>query len=536
MNGASGEGLPREAGVVSEGRPANGGDRGSRSRGESVVELVNVSKSFGGVRALLGVDFAAERGRVEALLGENGAGKSTLIKVMTGLVRPDEGYLVVEGTEYGELTPRQARDLGISVVTQELSLFPDLSVAANALIGREPRGRFGMIDYHLMNRMAAEAVGRLGVGLDPEQPMRELGFADRQLVEIAKALAGDPRVLVLDEPTSGLREAEVERLFGVVRGLAAAGTSVVFIGHRMSEVLEIADSITVLKDGSVVGRVPRTAAEPGNLVRLMVGREIEDRYPPKLAPSERSRLRAERPALEARGFAVPNSPVEGLDLDLWAGEVCGLAGLRGQGQTQLLEGLFGVRPSAGSLRVGDARGPFGHPARAIDAGMALVPEDRKNEGLVLGMSVRENITLPSVDRFARVAVVRQSAERERAGRIVGELDVRPRDPETPADGLSGGNQQKVSLGKWLLRSPRVLLLADPTRGVDVATKQEMFGLVRRLADEGMCVLYLSTEMTEIIGLCDRALVMFEGSISAELEGDDVTEDRLAAASLGEVDA
>lgn len=499
---------------------------------DAVVELSHVSKSFGSVRALRDVDFTVGTGKVEALVGENGAGKSTLIKILTGVTRPDSGRILVGGREYDDLTPNQAHELGIAAVAQELSLFPNLTVAANVLINRQPRNRLGLIDYGSLNQEASELISQLGIELDPEQPVRELGFAERQLIEVAKALAIDPKVLILDEPTSGLRAAEVEQLFNVVRRLQERGRSIVFIGHRMREIFEISDRITVLKDGERVGRLGREEVNPDTLVRLMVGREVENLFPAKLSREDRERLHQERPLLEARDFAVPDTAISGVDLALWAGEVCGLAGLQGQGQTEMLEGLFGVRPSGGALRVGETRGPFKDPAAAIAAQLALVPEDRKSEGLILDFSVRENISLPSLDRLSRIIVVDREQEESEARRHIDALGVHPPRSDTPAGGLSGGNQQKVALGKWLATSPRVLLLADPTRGVDIGAKEEMYKLVRNLAKEGLSILYLSTELTELVELCDRVLVMFEGSIVAEFEGDEISEERVAEASVG----
>ena len=512
--------LPRPGGVSSD---------------EPVVKLNRVSKSYGRIQALKDVDFAVDAGRVEALLGENGAGKSTMIRIMTGVVPPDSGQIIVAGQEYNDLTPHQANELGIGAVTQELSLFPDLAVASNVLIGREPRNRLGLIDYHSLNRKASELVSRLGIELDPEQPVRDLGFAERQLVEVAKALALDPKVLILDEPTSGLRSVEVERLFDVIRWLREQGRSIVFISHRLNEVFEIADRITVLKDGENAGQIGRDEAVPGEVVRLMVGRAVESRFPPKLSQEERRQLRNDPPLLEARDFTVPDSAISGVHLALWAGEVCGLAGLQGQGQTQLMEGLFGIRASEGSLRVGGSNGPFRDADEAISAQLALVPEDRKSEGLILDLSIRKNLSLASLDRLAKATIVDRTREESEARRQVEALDIHPARTDVTVNDLSGGNQQKVALGKWLMVSPRVLLLADPTRGVDIGTKQEIYRLVRDLTREGMAVFYLSTELTELVELCDRVLVMFEGHIVAELEGDEVTEERITDASVGRGD-
>jgi ribose transport system ATP-binding protein len=498
----------------------------------SVVRLNHVSKSFGSVRAVHDVDFSVDAGNVEVLLGENGAGKSTLIRIMTGVLRPDSGQIVVAGTKYDELTPRQAKELGIATVAQELSLLPDLTVASNVLIGREPRNRLGLISYKGLRRRSSDLLSELEVELDPEVPVRELRFAERQLVEVAKALASDPRVLILDEPTSGLRSAEVQHLFDVIRRLRERDRSVVFITHRLDEVLEIGDRITILKDGQKVSQLERTEADPDQLVQLMVGREVGSRFPQKPTADERRQLRQDAPLLEARSFAVPDTAVSDVDFALWPGEVCGLAGLQGQGQTELMEGLFGARPSMGYLRVRDAEGPFEKPASAISAQLALVPEDRKSEGLILDFLVRHNLSLAALDRFARATVVDRVREESRARQQIDALDIQPPRTDVVTNNLSGGNQQKVALGKWLMASPRVLLLADPTRGVDVGTKQEMYKLVRKLASEGLAILYLSTELTELVGLCDRVLVMFDGRIVAELEGDEINEERIANASVG----
>ena len=498
----------------------------------TVVELRHISKFYGSVRALHDVDFTVGTGRVEALVGENGAGKSTLTKILTGIIRPDSGHIIVDGREYNDITPHQAHELGIAAVAQELSLFPNLTVGANVLINREPRNRLGLIDYGSLNQKASTLISQLGIELDPERPVRELGFAERQLIEVAKALAIDPKVLILDEPTSGLRGAEVEQLFDVVRRLQEQGRSIVFIGHRIAEIFEMADRITVLKDGERVGRLDRDEADSDTVIRLMVGREVESLFPSKLTREEREQLHKERPLLEARDFAVVDAPVSDIDLALWPGEVCGLAGLQGQGQTELLEGLFGVRSSEGTLRVGETHGPFKEPAAAISAQLALVPEDRKSEGLILDFSVQKNITLASLNRLSHTMIVDRKQEEREARRQIDALDVQPPRLHTPASGLSGGNQQKVALGKWLSLSPRVLLLADPTRGVDVGAKQEIYRLVRNLASEGLAILYLSTELTELVALCDRILVMFEGRIVAEFEGDEASEERIAEASVG----
>jgi ABC-type sugar transport system ATPase subunit len=493
------------------------------------VRLCGISKRFGFTAALTGVDLTIHSGEVLALLGENGAGKSTLVKILTGVIAPDTGSIELDGVEHSALTPRRAEELGIARVAQELSLFPEMDVAANVLIGREPR-RFGLVDRRALRRRTSELLELLGVHLDPRLTVRRLSLAERQLVEIAKAMARTPRILVLDEPTSGLREHEVERLFAVIAGLRARGCAVVFISHRLDEVFAIADRITVLKDGRTSGEVARADAVRDDIVRMMVGREVDSQFPPRAA--RLGAAEATEPALRAVEFGVPGTAVSGIELTLYPGEVCGLAGLQGQGQTILLEGLFGLRRATGRLDVGRHRGPFRHPGLAVAAGLALVPEDRKLEGGHLDFTVRANVTLPVLDRFTRGTVIQRRLERARARAATASLGVRPADPEQPLANLSGGNQQKVILARWLGANPTVLLLADPTRGVDIATKQEIYRIIRAEADKGVAVLILSTELTELLGLCDRVLVMVDGTIAAEFGSEDLTEEMVMRVAAG----
>ena len=494
------------------------------------AHLRGISKRFGFTAALVGVDLTIRAGEVLALLGENGAGKSTLVKVLTGVIAPDAGTIELDGVGHGALTPRRAEELGIARVAQELSLFPEMDVASNVLIGREPR-RFGLIDRAQLRSRTTGLLALLGVPLDPRLTVRRLSLAERQLVEIAKAMARTPRILVLDEPTSGLREHEVERLFAVIGRLREQGCAVVFISHRMEEVFAIADRIAVLKDGRNSGEVDRAAAVRDDIVRMMVGREVESQFPAR-SPAVDRVAAGVQPALRAVDFGVAGTNVAGIDLTVHPGEVCGLAGLQGQGQTILLEGLFGLRRATGRLDVGRHRGPFRHPGLAVAAGLALVPEDRKVEGGHLDFTVRANVTLPVLDRFTRGTVIQRRLERVRARAATTALGVRPADPEQTLANLSGGNQQKVILARWLGADPTVLLLADPTRGVDIATKQEIYRIIRAEADKGVGVLILSTELTELLGLCDRVLVMVDGSIAAEFGSDNLTEEMVMSVAAG----
>ena len=495
------------------------------------AHLRGISKSFGFTAALVGVDLTIRAGEVLALLGENGAGKSTLVKVLTGVIAPDAGAIDIGDHEHASLTPRHAEELGIARVAQELSLFPEMNVAANVLIGREPR-RFGIVDRRALRHRTSELLELLGIPLDPRLAVRRLSLAERQLIEIAKAMARTPRILVLDEPTSGLREHEVERLFAVIRGLRQRGCAVVFISHRLDEVFAIADRIAVLKDGRNSGEVARADAVRDDIVRMMVGREVDSQFPPRPTVADRDIDVAWMPALRAIDFGVAGTNVTGISLIVYPGEVCGLAGLQGQGQTILLEGLFGLRRATGRLDVGRHRGPFRHPGLAVAAGLALVPEDRKTEGGHLDFTVRANVTLPMLDRFTRATVIQRRLERTRARVATTALGVRPDDPEQTLANLSGGNQQKVILARWLGANPTVLLLADPTRGVDIATKQEIYRIIRAEADKGVAVLILSTELPELLGLCDRVLVMVDGSIAAEFESDGLTEEMVMSVAAG----
>jgi ABC-type sugar transport system ATPase subunit len=503
----------------------------ARGGGPDAVHLRGIVKRFGPTVALAGVDLTVPRHTILALLGENGAGKSSLVKILTGVVAPDAGRIVVDGVEHSDLTPRRAREIGIARVAQELSLFPDMTVAANVLIGREPR-RFGLVDRAASARRATELLELLGIELDPYTPVRRLSLAERQLVEIAKAMAADPKILVLDEPTSGLREHEVERLFEVMRRLRGGGTAIMFISHRMDEVFAIADRITVLKDGRNSGDVDTAVATDDQIVRMMVGREVSSQFPIRPDGPSRTATRGRPPVLRATRLAVPDTVLRGVDLQLWPGEVCGLAGLQGQGQMVLLEALFGLRRATGELTVAGIPGPFRSPAAAIAAGVAFVPEDRKLEGGHVDLPVRANVTLPTLGAVSTAAVVDRRAEREVARRAVTELSVHPADPELDLRSLSGGNQQKVVLAKWLETEPDVLLLADPTRGVDVGTKQEMYRLLRDQAAAGVAVLLLSTELMELIGVCDRILVMSEGRLVADLDNESLTEEGVLGAALG----
>jgi ribose transport system ATP-binding protein len=496
---------------------------------DPVLQLVDVSKRYGGVRALERASFACAEGRIHALLGENGAGKSTLIKVMAGVVQPDEGRLVLAGRERRFAHPQDAVAAGIACIFQELSLLPDLSVADNICITNPPR-RFGLIDRRAQRRIAEAALARAGAeDIHPLAPVSSLPLSRRQLVEIAKALARDPRILILDEATSALAAADVQRVFALLRRLRDEGLAIVYISHRMREIAELADDCSVYRNGSRVATFEAGTRTDAQVVEMMIGRDIAHAFPPKPpAPAAGT-----APAIEVRGLAWTDR-LQDIDLAVRPGEIVGLGGLDGQGQRELFLALFGVlRGTTGEVRVAGApvrtRGP--RQARSQRLGIALVPEDRKTDGLLLPMSVNDNLSLAALDRLSRGGVLDLSAERAAVDRMVRRLAIKVADREDAVGTLSGGNQQKVVIGKWLLTAPRILLLNDPTRGIDVGTKQEIYALVRELAAEGAAVLLYSTDYAELIGCCDRVAVFYGGRIVRWLEGEALTERALVASAL-----
>jgi ribose transport system ATP-binding protein len=493
----------------------------------SLFVMHGVSKRYGGVHALQDAELVIDTGRIHAVLGENGAGKSTLIKIMAGVVAPDEGRMLLDGAVVSFASPAAANEAGIACIFQELSLIPDLSVADNIAISNPPQ-RFGLIDRRAQRRMAEEALARAGAdNIHPQALVKDLSLSRRQMVEIAKALARKPRILILDEATSALTAADVTKIYGVLRRLRAEGLALVYISHRMHEIAELADECTVFRNGRSVATYAAGTKTDNEVVELMIGREYNAEFParPARAPD------GAPPRLEVRRLSW-DERLHDISLQLHAGEVIGLGGLDGQGQRELLLALFGaLRGMAGELLV-DGRpvvitGP--HVAKRI--GMALIPEDRKTEGLMLPMSVRDNLSFAALDTLSRWGVIDTALERDAVQRIVRLLAVRSEGTDVPAGSLSGGNQQKLVIGKWLMMSPRVLLLNDPTRGIDVGTKQEMYQLLRNLADAGAAILFYSTDYDELVGCCDRVLVMYDGAIKRELIGTEITERALISSAL-----
>ena len=490
--------------------------------------MSGVSKRYGGVRALERADLTIASGRIHAVLGENGAGKSTLIKVMSGVVTPDEGQMTLEGRVVTFPSPAAANQAGIVCIFQELSLIPDLSVADNIAISSAPT-RWGLIDRRRQRRIAEEALARAGAeDIHPSALIKDLPLSRRQMVEIAKALARRPRILILDEATSALTAADVAKVFDVLKRLRAEGLALVYISHRMHEIAELADECSVFRNGRKVATYEAGTKTDNEVVELMIGREYIHAFPPKPA-----RPSAGVAALEVRGLSWTNR-LRDISLSVGTGEIVGLGGLDGQGQRELLLALFGVlRGCGGEIRIDGKPAGISSPteAKSDKIGMALIPEDRKTEGLMLAMTVRENLTFASLDRISRRGFIDRPTENKLIDDMIALLAIKTAGPDIAVGSLSGGNQQKVVIAKWLMNRPRIILLNDPTRGIDVGTKQEIYQLLRKLADQGAAILFYSTDYDELIGCCDRVLVLYDGGIKKELAGTEITERKLIASAL-----
>jgi len=494
-----------------------------------LLHMRGISKRYGGVSALERADLAVSAGSIHAILGENGAGKSTLIKVMAGVVAPDEGEIVLDGRAVRFASPAAANEAGIVCIFQELSLIPELSVADNIVISDPPR-RFGLIDRAAQRRIAEEALARAGAGdIHPRALVKDLPLSRRQMVEIAKALARKPRILILDEATSALTAGDVAKVFAVLKRLRAEGLALLYISHRMNEIAELADECTVFRNGRNVATFKADARTDDEVIEMMIGREYSHVFPPR---AER-KIEDKRPALEVRNLSWTDR-LHDISLALRPGEVVGLGGLDGQGQRELLLALFGVlRGLSGEILVDGEPVSIASPAaaRSDRIGMALIPEDRKTEGLMLPMTVRENLSFAALDRVTKAGIVDRAAEQRLIDGMVELLAIKTAGLDIPVGALSGGNQQKVVIAKWLMRQPRIILLNDPTRGIDVGTKQEIYQLLRRLAAAGAAILFYSTDYDELIGCCDRVLVLYDGHVSRELIGDEITEHALIASAL-----
>ena len=492
----------------------------------SLLSVRAIEKSFPGVRALSGVSFDVAKGEVHALLGENGAGKSTLIKVVSGVFPPDRGEVIVDGKPVNLQRPDDARRAGVATIYQELLLFPDLTVAENIFMGHAPRARFGRLDWRAMREKTKELLASLEIhDLQADGIVGSLSVGNRQRVEILRALSQDARILIMDEPTAALTEYDVTRLFDIVRKLKARGVAVIYISHKLDEIFAIADRVTVLRDGAHVATKRVADTDAAELVQLMVGRKIESLFPKVTVPIG-------EPVLEVKD--LERRPLtRKVSLTVRAGEIVGLAGLVGSGRSELAQTIFGVTPAeGGEIRIRGRAVDIRSPAQARALGIAYVPEDRGTQGLVRPMTVRENFSLAALGKVAFAGFIDRAAERKLADEGVKRFAVKTSSLEQVVGKLSGGNQQKIVLGKWLANRPQILILDEPTRGIDVGAKAEIHRLMGELAAQGLAVLMISSELPEVLGMSDRVLVMREDRIVAEFPRDEATQEAAGAAMMG----
>ncbi|MEU3272564.1 sugar ABC transporter ATP-binding protein [Saccharomonospora sp. NPDC006951] len=490
-----------------------------------LLELKDVSKSFQAVKALRGVSLALRPGEVHALAGENGAGKSTVVRIIGGEHQPDSGELLLEGSPVRFASPREAQHHGVAVIHQEPIQFPDLSVAENVFMGRQPLRRGRRIDRRAMYRRSAEVFEQLGVPIAPARQTRGLSIADQQIIEIAKALVADARIIVMDEPTAALSAVEAQRLFRVARGLAEQGSALLFISHRLDEMYALCDRVTVLRDGAFVATAPMSEIDNDTLVRRMVGRSVE-----QLFPKRETEIGADVLVVDGLTRAGDFADVS---LTVRAGEIVGLAGLVGSGRSEVARAVFGVDDrEAGTVTVDGKPLPAGKPDSAIEKGVALVPEDRREQGLVLELSIERNASLARLKQVSPGGITRNSRERALARTWADRLSLKFGSLADPAATLSGGNQQKIVLGKWLATEPSVLIVDEPTRGIDIGAKVEVHALLSDLAARGIGILLISSELPEVLGMADRVLVMHEGRITAEFTREEATEEAVMYAATG----
>ena len=489
------------------------------------LEVRDIVKSFPGVKALKGVSLRVMPGEVLSVVGENGAGKSTLMKILAGVQSQDTGTLLVDGKAQKFGSVSDAMRHGIAIIHQELNLADNLEIGANIFLGREPR-RFGLINNAQINEDSARLLKRIGLNVSPKTLVKELTVGQQQMVEIAKALSINARVLIMDEPTSSLSAGESANLFQVIRDLKAAGVSIVYISHRLAEVQDLSDRVTVLRDGENAGELVRGEVTHDSLVRLMVGRDISRFFARN--PHSKGKV-----AIEVKDVVTTAWPKHRLNLSVRAGEIVGVAGLVGAGRTEMLRTLFGVdAPVSGSIEVGGKRVELKSPKDAISAGVALVPEDRKQQGVVLDMMIRQNIGLASLHQHSRIGFLNFGVEQQQSTEMSQRLRVKAPGDFYRVGNLSGGNQQKVVLGKWLAMKPQVLLMDEPTRGIDVGAKQEIYQLMDELAGQGIAILFVSSELEEIIGMSDRVIVMHEGRITGELSREQLSEESIMHLATG----
>ena len=496
---------------------------------DCMVEMNGINKSFPGVKALQDVDLHCMRSSVHGLVGENGAGKSTLMKILAGVYQPDDGDISIMGKRVALPDPHTANKLGISIIYQEPRLIPDLSIAQNIVLGYEPRGRFGFVDARKVREIASRELARLRVSLDLETRVNDLPLAQRQVVAFAKALHLNTQVIIMDEPTAALSIEEIEVLFNIIRTLKERGKSVIYISHHLEEIFEICDSVTVLKDGKLVNvlNVEQTSME--EITHLMVGRELTEKFPPRDKKGKRA-----KPVMALRGVSQEGK-FENVELTLYEGEILGISGLRGQGQKELVRSIYGIDPlKDGAIYLDEQRKKIRSPREAIKSGIVFVSDERQEEGLILPMSVLRNIALPTLGLRHKLGIIREKEERMLAEGLLADLKINTPSLEQEVANLSGGNQQKVVLAKWLLSKARVIIFCEPTQGIDVGAKIEIYTIMRELANKGMGILMVSSELPEILGISDRIAVVYRGSVVKEFSAEEASEEKIMLAATGQL--
>ncbi|CAM3829686.1 sugar ABC transporter ATP-binding protein [Mesobacillus thioparans] len=490
------------------------------------IKMKGISKSFGPVQVLNKVDFELETGEIHALMGENGAGKSTLMKILTGIYQKDEGAIEVKGKQVSFKSAKEAELSGITVIHQELNIIPYLTVAENMFLGKElTHGKTGMMKTKEMKRKTKEYLERLGVQLDPDQEAGSLSVGQQQMIEIARAVATNSEVLIMDEPTAALTDREIEVLFKVIDNLREQGVGIVYISHRMEEIFRMCDRITVLRDGQSVGtkRIKETNFE--EIVKMMVGRELGERFPARTGKPGEERIRVEN-------FTAENA-FNDISFSVKSGEILGVAGLMGAGRTEIMEAIFGKRPiKSGTIFLNGKEAKIKRPYDAIKAGIGFITEDRKDEGLVLGLSVRENLVLTNLRRFSNRGFMANKKEADYVKAMIEKLKVKTSGGEQAVKSLSGGNQQKVVIGKWLGIDPKVLILDEPTRGVDVGAKKEIYTIMNELTEKGVAIIMVSSELPEILGMSDRIMVIHEGKLTGMLDRENADQEKIMQAATG----
>ncbi|MBT2569390.1 sugar ABC transporter ATP-binding protein [Planococcus sp. ISL-110] len=491
-----------------------------------MIKMTDISKSFSGNKVLKNVDFTLEKGEIHALMGENGAGKSTLMKVMSGIYTRDSGIIEVKGQKVDFTSPKQAEEAGIAVIHQELNILPHLSIADNLFLGREETiGRTGILKTKQMEKKTHQILLDLGLDVDPSDPASTLSVGKQQIVEIAKAISVNAEVIIMDEPTAALTDREIDNLFKTIRELQKRGVSFIYISHRMEEIFSLCDRITILRDGEFVGERKISETSFDEIVQMMVGRELGDRFPQRKSTIGEIKLAVK--GLNRKGC------FEDISFELRKGEVLSIAGLMGAGRTEVVQSLFGYKKlDSGSIEFDGKQVKIDTPKKAKEMGIGYVTEDRKSEGLIVDFSVEENVSMTNLAAISKNGLISKDKERKLYDTMVKRLGIRTSGPHQAAKSLSGGNQQKVVIAKWLGIEPELLILDEPTRGVDVGAKKEIYSIINELAERGVAILMISSELPEVIGMADRVLVMHEGKITADLSKNEMTQERIMHFATG----